>query len=94
MQCISPGRKTPKYIDQFSRNPWEQECIPVGCVPSAAMAISGGGGGGLSAQVGGCLPSGVSAQGGCVSLVGGGCIPACNEVDTVIKCWSGYSVGT
>ena len=52
-----------------------QECIPVGCVPSAAVAVSfGRGGGGLpgwSAQGGVCL--GVSAQGG---LPGGrGCLP-------------------
>ena len=46
-----------------------QECIPVGCVPSAAVAVGGGGvsqhalGRGVSAQ-------GVSTQGGCV------CIPA------------------
>ena len=38
-----------------------QECFPVGCVPSAAVAVSGGGG--VSAQ-GWCLPRGVSAHGG------------------------------
>ena len=36
----------------------KQECIPVGCVPSAAVAISGG----VSAW--GCLPRGVSARWG------------------------------
>ena len=38
-----------------------QECIPVGCVPFAAVAVSGRmclpGGGGMSAE-GGCLPRG------------------------------------
>ena len=38
----------------------KQECIPVGCVPSAAVAVSWGGR---------CLPrQGVSAQGGCMPL--------------------------
>ena len=53
-----------------------QECIPVGCVPSAAVTVSRGGGllqGGLwgvSAPEGvytrGCLLKGVSAPGGCL----------------------------
>ena len=58
-----------------------QECIPVGCVPSAAVAILGGGfclwGGGLPAREeclpargclprrGVCLPWGSGCQGGC-----------------------------
>ena len=37
--------------------PFKLECIPVGCVPSAAVAVSGGGGRA-------CLPRGVSAWGG------------------------------
>ena len=41
---------------------WQQEFIPVGCVPSTAVAV----GGGVSAR--GCLP-----KGGC--LPGGGCLP-------------------
>ena len=51
-----------------------QECIPVGCVPSAAVTISGGVCPGVSSQgvsaqdrgvcLGGCLPGGVSAKGG------------------------------
>ena len=42
----------------------KQECIPVGCVPSAAEAISGGGG-----RAGGvCLPGG----GGLCVCPGGG----------------------
>ena len=41
-----------------------QECIPVGCVPSAAVAVSLGRGGvclggWVSAWGGGCLPGGV-----------------------------------
>ena len=37
----------------------KQECIPVGCVPSTAVAVSGGGclpGGGGVVCLGGCLP--------------------------------------
>ena len=43
----------------------KQECIPVGCVPSTAVAVYWGGGclrgGGVC--LGGCLPAGVSACG-------------------------------
>ena len=39
-----------------------QECIPVGCVQSAAVAVCRMWGGGLSAQ-GNVCPEGVSAQG-------------------------------
>ena len=42
----------------------EQECIPVGCIPSAAVAICWGG----------CLPRGLSARGG-VCPGGGGVCP-------------------
>ena len=62
---------------------WKQECIPVGCVPSAAVAVCPRwclAGGGLSAQVhaGICLPRGVEAQ----CILGyvcpeGGCLPQC-----------------
>ena len=46
----------------------KQESIPVGCLPSAAVAVCLG----VSARrvifaQGGCLPRGVSAQGGCAS---------------------------
>ena len=45
----------------------KQECIPVGCVPSAAMASAGGGG---STRVG------VSGQGGvCLGVSARGCLP-------------------
>ena len=37
----------------------EQECIPVGCVPSAAVTVGGGG----VVCPGGCLPRGGSASG-------------------------------
>ena len=76
-------RKT--YIGN-SKNISAQECIPVGCVPSAAVAVS---------RVGGCLlPGGVYSRGGGVCLLGGllpggglfcggGCgIPACTEAAT------------
>ena len=49
-----------------------KECIPVGCVPSAAVAISGG-----SVCSGGCLLWGVSVLGGVCSQMGGllrGCL--------------------
>ena len=62
---------------------FKQECIPVGCVPSATVTISLGclpGGGCLPARRGVCLP------GGCWS---GGCLPAgggpgrgCGQTDT------------
>ena len=49
----------------------EQECIPLGCVPPAAVAVS--------------APWGAPAAGGCL-LQGGACsgggIPACTEADT------------
>ena len=46
-------------------NPFDkQECIPVGCVPSAAVAVCWGGI---------CLPGGSACQGGLPSLSGGGC---------------------
>ena len=44
----------------------KQECIPVGCVPSAAVAVGGGAG---------CLPGGVCP--GDVSAWGGVCPSAC-----------------
>ena len=57
----------------------KQECIPVGCVPSATVAISGGVlRGGVSAPGGGAWSEGgVCSQGGClvrcgVSAPGGG----------------------
>ena len=64
-----------------------QECIPVGCVPSAAVTISGREGvcpgeclpgEGVSAQGrgvcrGGVCPGGVSVQGGCLSVCRGVC---------------------
>ena len=40
---------------------FQQECIPIGCVPSAAVAVRGR-----------CLPGGVSAQG---SVCPWGCLP-------------------
>ena len=53
----------------------KQECIPVGSVQSAAVAMS------IPACTGqgGVYPRGVSAQRGCLP---GGCIPACTEADT------------
>ena len=48
-------------------SPMKQECIPVGCVPSAALAVSPGGGGSVCV----CSRGGVSSQG--VSALGGVC---------------------
>ena len=45
--------------------PCKQECIPVGCVPSAAVAVNSGG------LPGGCLHRGVSAWWVCAQEVGG-----------------------
>ena len=42
----------------------QQECIPVGCVPSTAVAISGGGG---------CLPAGGGPAQGVFACKGGVC---------------------
>ena len=67
----------------------KQECIPVGCVPFAAVAVSRGGGspwrGGLlgggwgspwqGGLLGGGSPLGVSLAGGGVSLAGDGGSP-------------------
>ena len=58
----------------------EKECIPVGCVPSAAVAVCWG----VSAPGGGSVPGegvlwGVSAPGGMSAT--GGCIPACTGAD-------------
>ena len=68
----------------------KQECIPVGCVPSATVAVCWGDGGcllwGVSA-LGGVCSGGVSAWGGLLlggGLLqggGGGGIPACTEAD-------------
>ena len=62
---------------------YEQGCIPVGCVPSAAVAVSGGG---VSAPWGVYLvPGGAPGPGGGgVSARGWvGCgFPACTEADT------------
>ena len=69
--------------------PTKQECIPVGCVPSSAVAVSRGGGGVVCSREGcllrggcllpgGCLLLGVSAPGGSaprgVSAPGGACL--------------------
>ena len=51
-------------------HPFKQECIPVGCVPSAAVAVSRGEG--VSALGGGCLLGGGVCSRGCL-LLGGVC---------------------
>ena len=42
-----------------------QECIPVGCVPSAAVAVCWGGVSARGCLPGGCLPGGVCLEGVC-----------------------------
>ena len=51
-------------------NEYEQECIPVGCVPPASMVMSTGGvyPGGWGS--GGCLPRGVGVQEECLPIWG------------------------
>ena len=51
----------------------KQECIPVGCVPSATVAVSVVGGGLL--RGGGCLLWGDACSGGCLLLEGGCLLP-------------------
>ena len=72
MYCIYSMTPLPLSTEFYD----QQECIPVGCVPSAAVAVCRGGAWSLS---GGCLPggvcpgAGVSARGrGCLT---GGCLP-------------------
>ena len=45
-------RKITEKLRFFRENIFEQECIPLGCIPSTAVAVPGGG----------CLP----ARGGCL----------------------------
>ena len=59
----------------------EQECIPVGCVPSAAVAV----------RWVGCLPGWVSAQG--VSARGGVCLGGCLPRGVCLVCLGGGGVG-
>ena len=56
---------TKGYIHIRSSHGYKQECIPVGCVPSAAVAVSG------VCVPRGCLPVGGGLPGG-VSDIGGG----------------------
>ena len=54
----------------FLRILTQEECIPVGCVPPAAVAVSVGV---FPGGMGGCMPGGGSAQWGC--LPRGGWLP-------------------
>ena len=53
-------------VRRYLRNDFRQECIPVGCVPSATVAVSGGGG--CLLPVGGGGDSGKVVAGGCSGL--------------------------
>ena len=66
MLIVVSEEKKPEKPRITLRTRHEQECIPVGCVPSAAVAVLGvgwGDGGGLSARGRGCLPRGLSVGG-------------------------------
>ena len=73
------GKFTGVLLIQFCKLKCKQECIPVGCVPSAAVAVPLGGG---SARERWCLSTGGCLPGrGSVCLLGrgvcpGGCLPA------------------
>ena len=72
-QTRKVGRRTPSWRPTLVSPLWkkiQQECIPVGCVPSAALAVWWGGGcpGGCV-----CLPSGGVWPEGC--LPRGDCLP-------------------
>ena len=74
-----PLRSAPVVIVPSLRKVNKQESIPVGCVPSAAVAVCCRG-----CLPEGCLPVGCAA-GGCLLggvCLGGMCIPACTETDT------------
>ena len=62
----------------------EQECIPVGCIPSTAVAISSGVGG---VCLGGCPPRRGVYLGGCLPRTElsarGGCLPEGVHLPTV-----------
>ena len=80
---------------KLCQNIYKQECIPVGCVSSAAVAVSGGvsaPGGclvlGGSALEGCLLPGGVSGHGGCL-LQGGVCSRGCLVLGEVCVCSGG-----
>ena len=72
---MEPHSKFKQYIERskdksvrFTLHREKQECIPVGCVPPAAVTVCRGG----------CLPGGGSAQGGVCPEGGclpGGCLP-------------------
>ena len=71
-QTRKVGRRTPLWRPTLVSPLWkkiQQECIPVGCVPSAALAVWWGGGW----CPGGCLPSGGVWPEGC--LPRGDCLP-------------------
>ena len=61
----------------------KQECIPVGCIPSTAVAVSGWG---VSAQEGGrgCLPGGCLPRGGVCAR---GCLPKGGVCPRGVSAW-------
>ena len=81
------------FFIPLRRNYLQQECIPVGCVPAAAVCFPGGGvvclvGGGLPGRGGVCLvPEGGGlpawSGGGSACLVpGGSALPPCGQTHT------------
>ena len=76
VHCVNKQPEIVRKHCQKTSSQKKQECIPVWCLPSAAVAVYLGGGGVYPACV--CLGGGVSVQ-GCVCLGGlssqGGCLP-------------------
>ena len=58
----------------------KQECIPVGCVPSAAVAVSAPGVGGVCLLRGGLVRGGVPVPGGCACSREGVVSPPVNRM--------------
>ena len=71
-------------FNQVMQLKYQQECIPVGCVPSAAVAVCGGGGegvcpGGCVCPGEGCVCPGVCLPRGCLPRAG--VTPPCEQND-------------
>ena len=70
-KCLQSIRAKYTIITLKAHSHREQECIPVGCVPPACWPYPS-----MHYAEGGVCP------GGCLPLVPGKCIPACNGADT------------